>query len=155
MKDDLIDLPGAEAFLHEHFGAGVQHIQELGRGEWSVAFAYRFAGREYVARFGFFEEDFLKDRIVAKYTSERVPIPQIGEIGQYKNGFFALSERAYGHFLEQLDEHAIRAVLPNLLATLDAIQDTELSDTEGLWSVGCKGNSPPRKLAGSAAGCRQ
>jgi hygromycin-B 4-O-kinase len=142
MKDDLIDLPGAEAFLHEHFGADVQPIQELGKGEWSVAFAYRFAGREYVARFGFFEEDFLKDRIVAKYTSERVPIPQIGEIGQYKNGFFALSERAYGHFLEQLDEHAIRAVLPNLLATLDAIKELELSDTRGFGLWDAKGIAP-------------
>jgi hygromycin-B 4-O-kinase len=142
MKDDLIDLPGAEAFLHEHFGADVQHIQELGRGEWSVAFAYRFAGREYVARFGFFEEDFLKDRIVTKYTSERIPIPQIAAIRPYKNGFFALSERAYGHFLEQLDEHARRAVLPNLLATLDGIQDTELSDTEGFGLWDAKGIAP-------------
>src|ERR1051326_4410470 len=89
MQDDLIELPGAEAFLHEHFRADVQHIQELGRGEWSVAFAYRFAGYDYVARFGRFEEDFMKDRIVAKYRSERLPIPQIGEIGPYKNGFFA------------------------------------------------------------------
>lgn len=78
MKDYLIEFPGAEAFLHEHFGTDVQHIQELGRGEWSVAFTYRLDGHEYVARFGFFDEDFMKDRIVAQYTSERLPIPQIG-----------------------------------------------------------------------------
>lgn len=137
MKEDLIDLPGAEAFLHEHLGADVQHIQELGRGEWSVAFAYRFAGHDFVARFGFFDEDFRKDRIVAAYTSEKVPIPQIEEIGPYKNGFFALSERAYGNFLDQLDAHAMRAVLPNVLATLDAIQEIELSTTRGfgLWDA--------------------
>jgi hygromycin-B 4-O-kinase len=137
MKEYLIELSGAEAFLHEHFGAEVQHIQELGRGEWSVAFTYRLAEHEYVARFGFFDEDFMKDRIIAKYSSERVPIPQIEEIGQYKNGFFALSERAYGNFLDQLDEHAMRAVLPNLLATFDAIKEIKLSDTRGfgLWDV--------------------
>src|SRR5260370_17798477 len=112
MQEYLIELPGAEAFLHKHFGADIQHIQELGRGEWSVAFAYRFAGHEYVARFGVFDEDFMKDRIVAKYSSERVPIPQIGEIGQYKNAFFALSERAYGNFLVKHNKDAIPAFLP-------------------------------------------
>jgi hygromycin-B 4-O-kinase len=142
MKEYLIELPGAEAFLREHFGADVQHIQELGRGEWSVAFAYRFAGHEYVARFGLFDEDFMKDRIAAKYTSERVPIPQIGEIGQYKNGFFALSERDYGNFLEELDENAMRAVLPNLLATLDVIKEIALSDTRGFGLWDARGIAP-------------
>jgi hygromycin-B 4-O-kinase len=142
MKDYLIELAGAEAFLREHFGADVQHSQELGRGEWSVAFAYRFAGHDYVARFGLFDEDFMKDRIAATYTSERVPIPQIGEIGQYKHGFFALSERAYGNFLENLDENAMRAVLPNLLATLDALQELELSDTRGFGLWDAKGVAP-------------
>jgi hypothetical protein len=37
--------------------------------------------------------------------SERLPLPQIVEIGRYKNGFFAISERAYGHFLDRLDEN--------------------------------------------------
>jgi hypothetical protein len=61
MKEYLIKLPGAEAFLNEHFGANVQSIQELGRGEWSVAFAYCLDGHEYVARFGLFgDEDFMR-----------------------------------------------------------------------------------------------
>ncbi len=137
MTEYIIDLPGAETFLHEHFGADVQHIHELGRGEWAVAFAYRLAEHEYVARFGFFDEDFMKDRIVATYSSERVPVPRIGEIGPYKNGFFALSERAYGNFLDQLDENAMRAVLPNLLTTFDEIKEIELSTTRGfgLWDA--------------------
>jgi hygromycin-B 4-O-kinase len=142
MKEDLIDLSGAEAFLHEYLGADVQHIQELGRGEWSVAFAYHFAGHDTVARFGFFDEDFMKDRIVAPFSSQRVPIPQIKEIGPYKNGFFALSERAYGNFLDQLDEHTMRAVLPNLLATLDAIQEIELSTTSGFGLWDARGIAP-------------
>jgi hygromycin-B 4-O-kinase len=142
MKEYLIELPGAEAFLRERFGADVQRIQELGRGEWSVAFAYCLAGHEYVARFGFFDEDFMKDRIVAKYSSERIPIPQIGAIGSYKNGFFALSERAYGNFLDQLDEHAMRAVLPNVLATLDEIKAIELSNIRGFGLWDARGIAP-------------
>jgi len=137
MREDLIDLSAAKVFLHEHLGADVQHIQEVGRGEWSVAFSYRLAGYEYVARFGLFDEDFMKDRIVAKHSSESLPIPRIGDIGRYKNGFFALSERAYGNFLDKLDENAMRAVLPNLLATLDEIKEIDLSDTSGfgLWDA--------------------
>lgn len=131
MKEYLIELPGAQAFLHERFGANTQNIHELGRGEWSVAFAYRFDGREYVARFGLFGDDFMRDRIVAKYASGKLPVPQILEIGQYRNGFFALSERAYGNFLDQLDEDAMRAALPSLLRTLDAVREVELADTRG------------------------
>lgn len=142
MKEYLIELSGAEAFLHEHLGADVQYIQELGRGEWSVAFAYHFAGREYVARFGFFDEDFMKDRLVAKHTSEKLPIPRIEEIGRYKNGFFALSERAYGNFLDKLDENAMRSVLPSLLATLDAIKEIELSHTRGFGLWDARGTAP-------------
>ncbi len=142
MKEYLIELSGAEAFLHEHFGADVQHIQELGRGEWSVAFAYRLAGHEYVARFGLFDEDFMKDRIIAKYGSKRLPIPRIGEIGQYQNGFFALSERAYGNFLDKLDEKAMRAVLPNLLATCDVIKEIELRNTRGFGLWDARGIAP-------------
>ncbi|MEO7020768.1 MAG: aminoglycoside phosphotransferase family protein [Ktedonobacteraceae bacterium] len=142
MKEYLIELPGAEAFLHEHLGANVQHIQEVGRGEWSVAFAYRLDEHEYVARFGLFGEDFMRDRIVAKYTSERLPLPQIVEIGPYKNGFFALSERAYGNFLDKLDENAMRAVLPNVLETLDAVKEIELTDTSGFGGWDASGIAP-------------
>ena len=142
MKEYLIELPGAEAFLHGHFGANVQSIQELGRGEWSVAFAYRFDGHDYVARFGLFDEDFLRDRIVAKYASERLPLPQIVEIGRYKNGFFAISERAYGHFLDRLAENAMRTALPNLLETLDAVKEIELNDTSGFGGWDSRGMAP-------------
>ena len=84
----------------------------------------------------------MKDRIVATYSSQRVPIPRIGEIGPYKNGFFALSERAYGNFLDQLDENAMRAVLPNLLATFDAIKEIELSTTRGFGLWDARGIAP-------------
>ena len=142
MKEYLIDLPGTEAFLHEHFGANVQDVQEVGRGAWSVAFAYRWDGRDYVARFGLFGEDFFKDRIVGNYTAARAPLPQILEIGPYQQGFFALSERAYGHFLDQLDEHAMRAVLPHVLETLDAVKDIKLHNTAGFGLWGASGNAP-------------
>lgn len=139
MKAYLTELAGAEAFLREQFGTNVQHIQELGRGEWSVAFAYHLDGRDYVARFGLYDEDFLKDQFVAQYASASVPIPQISKIGRYKNGFYAISERAYGQFLDQLDEDTMRAVLPNLLGTLDAVKEINLDDTCGFGFWDAKG----------------
>lgn len=142
MKEYLIELPGAQAFLYERFGANVQHIQEVGRGEWSVAFAYRFEERDYVARFGFFEDDFRRDQIVAAHASDQLPIPQILEIGQYKHGYFVISERAYGEFLDQLDEQAMRAVLPNLLRTLDAVKEIELTGTSGFGHWDARGIAP-------------
>jgi hygromycin-B 4-O-kinase len=142
MKDSLIERAGAEAFLHEHLGANVQSIQEVGRGEWSVAFAYHLDGHDYVARFGLFGDDFMRDRLVAKYTSERLPLPQILAIGQYKNGFFALSERAFGHFLDKLDANEMRATLPNLFDTLDAVKEIKLQDTRGFGGWDARGIAP-------------
>lgn len=142
MKEFVIDLAGAQAFLHEHIGAHVQDVQEVGRGEWSVAFAYRWDGRDYVARFGLFVEDFYKDQHVGKHASASALLPRILEVGPYRHGFFALSERAYGQFLDKLDEHAMRATLPHLLETLDAVKDIELRDSSGFGLWDASGNAP-------------
>lgn len=142
MKAYLADLPSAETFLRDHLGPDVQHVQELGWGEWSVAFAYCRGGHEYVARFGLYDEDFHKDRLVGQYAATDLPLPCILEIGRYKQGFFAISERAYGQFLDQLDGEAMRATLSNLLETLDAVREVELSGSAGFGGWNAVGDAP-------------
>ncbi len=107
----------AEAFLVERFGAGVRAVCSVGHGEWSQAFTYACggeAGGQYVIRFSPFEEDFTKDRLAAGYGSPALPIPPIVELGQAFGGFYAISPRALGSYLDALEGVQLRALLPAL-----------------------------------------
>jgi hygromycin-B 4-O-kinase len=52
-----------------------------------------------------------------------------------RQGYFAVSERAQGELLDDLDDGGMRAALPRLLAALDALRDIDVSGTEGygIW----------------------
>jgi hypothetical protein len=60
-----VDVARVEAFLVTRFGADSSDVVHLGRGVWSQAFAFRRAGRDYVIRFGIYQEDFAKDQLVS------------------------------------------------------------------------------------------
>lgn len=107
----------------------------IGQGEWSTAYAYRHAGGEYVVRFGRYRDDFAKDRRAAGYRSRDLPIPVIGEIGEAFDGSYAISERAFGDMIDDLDAASMRAVLPSLFAALDAARNVDLANSSGygLW----------------------
>src|SRR5207249_1365252 len=52
-----------------------------------------------------------------------LPVPAVLEIGEALGGFYAVSERHFGVFLETLDEPGWRNVLPALLRALDALRE--------------------------------
>src|SRR3712207_1613835 len=92
----------ARVFLNEHFGDDVSEVSPIGQGEWSRAYAFCRAGADYIIRFSALDEDFRKDQLAAGYSSPDLPIPAVVEIGEIQGGFFAISERAYGEFLDDL-----------------------------------------------------
>jgi hygromycin-B 4-O-kinase len=117
-------------------GGQVTDITPVGHGEWSSAFTFRHAGDDYVARFSTFEDDFRKDQLAAiRYASRALPIPRILEVGQVFDGFYAISERAAGGFIDTLDEQALRRLLPSLFGVLDAVRQADVSRSSGfgLW----------------------
>src|SRR5207248_6640405 len=57
-------------------------------------------------------------------------------------GFYAISERAEGEFIDQLDEAQLRRVLPALFAMWDAAQHVDLSSTVGYGLWHADGRSP-------------
>jgi hygromycin-B 4-O-kinase len=71
-----------------------------------------------------------------------LPIPAIVEIGETSGGFFAISERASGGFLDDLDEDQMCGMLPALFAALDAARRVDLSASTGYGSWGADGNAP-------------
>lgn len=137
-----VDLAQAEAFLKGQFGGDASEVAPLGRGEWSKAFAFRLGGSDYVIRFGSHQEDFQKDRLAARFAGPALPIPPIVELGAAYGGYFAVSERVAGSYIDDADEGQMRALLPSLFAALDAARLADLSGTAGYGGWGADGHAP-------------
>jgi hygromycin-B 4-O-kinase len=114
----------------------------LGAGEWSQAYAFRVQRQELVIRFGAHREDFAKDARMGDAGFADLRVPRVLEIGDTRWGHYAISERARGGFLDELDGAQMRAVLPRLLALLDAIRGVDLAGSTGFggWSSEGRGS---------------
>ena len=137
----MLSAADAEVFLVARFGGEIRDVSPIGKGEWSRAYAFRRHGAEYIIRFSALDEDFRKDRIAARFGSRDLPIPAIVEIGEIEGGFFAISERAWGRFLDDLGEEEMRRMLPALFSALDAARRVDLSASTGYGGWGADGNA--------------
>jgi hygromycin-B 4-O-kinase len=131
-----------ETFLASRFGGQCSDVAPLGTGVWSKAFAFRRQGRDYVVRLGAHREDFAKDRLAARYAGPALPIPRVVEIGEAFGGHYAISERVFGGYIDDLDGTRMRALLPSLFAALDAVRLADLSGTTGYGGWGADGIAP-------------
>jgi hygromycin-B 4-O-kinase len=125
----------ARAVLRERLGAEVAALRRLAGGEFSRAFAGEVGGRGYVVRISDFphsEEAFAKDEYAWRhFASPALPIPAVVARGPAGQGHFAISERAAGVRLAELDPAAREAVLPAALDALDAIGRADVSGSRG------------------------
>ena len=137
-----VDRVRVEAFLASRFGRDCDDVAPLAAGVWSKAFAFRRLGRDYVIRFGLHQEDFAKDRLAARYACPALPIPRVVELGEAFDGYYAISERVFGTYIDDVDETQMRALLPSLFAALDAARLADLSGTTGYGAWGADGTAP-------------
>jgi hygromycin-B 4-O-kinase len=121
----------ARRFVADRYGRRATRIRALGAGDWSRAYHFVLDGMEAVIRFGGYVEDFRKDQMMAAHRCAALPIPRVLEIGTTGDGYFAVSERAPGELLDDLDGPGMRAALPALLATLDAMRGIDVSGSQG------------------------
>jgi hygromycin-B 4-O-kinase len=132
----------AQNFLVARFGSEVEGVARVGQGEWSIAYAFRRGGDDYVVRFGAHREDFAKDRLAGRYSAPDLPIPPVTEIGEAFGGFYAVAERAFGGYLDDLDGPKVRELLPALFAASDAARRVNLSATAGYGIWDAEGTAP-------------
>jgi hygromycin-B 4-O-kinase len=137
MKHYVVSINEAIIFLKDHLQSRAKNVEALNGGDWSAAYAYVLESKEYVIRFAATDEDFKKDQKVGNYATPKLHVPKIVEIGEALRGYFAISERNHGIFLDDLDGEQMRRTLPSLLSSLDEIREIDLSDTEGYgwWEV--------------------
>jgi hygromycin-B 4-O-kinase len=128
------------AFVAACLQCPVTDVARIALGEWSQAFSLRCGDADYIARFSAVEEDFAKDRLAAAFAAPDLPIPPIIAMGRAFDGFYAISRRAFGEFIDDLDATRMRAVLPSLFRALDAARATDLSKTMGYGGWGANGN---------------
>lgn len=136
-----IDATAAAAFLGSLLGdAQPVEVTPIGAGAWSRAFAFSHDGRPCVVRFGALREDFERDRIAAAFSSAALPVPQMVAMGDAFGGYYCITERAYGDFLDEADGVQMRRILPALFAALDAARCIDLSASVGYGTVDVDGN---------------
>jgi hygromycin-B 4-O-kinase len=123
-----ITIDQARTFLADRYRATATAVAELRGGDWSSAFAFQLDGRDFVARFGQWRDDFEKDAAAMAFASPDLPIPRVLEIGDAFDGAYAISERHFGIFLEELDAEGFRLVLPALLRALDTMRSAPVRD---------------------------
>lgn len=141
MNGKPVLLGDAAGFLDERYAGQARDVAELGGGDWSRAFSFRLAGRDLVARFGFYGEDFAQDQRAMAFAGPDLPVPEVLETGLALGGAYAISQRCYGVFLETLDEAGWRRLLPALVRALDTLRQLPApapagggSWREWLWS---------------------
>jgi hygromycin-B 4-O-kinase len=146
MLNKLTLQPSAVAdFLRARLGnIDPRTIQPVGHGEWSTAFYVQHADeyRDLVVRFSATDDDFRKDQRALRYASRRLPLANLLEIGEAFGGFYAISERAFGEFIEHRDAAAMQRLLPSLFDVLDAVRTVDISDTLGFGLWHADGSAP-------------
>lgn len=138
-----LDAEQARALLAAN-GHDTTDLVPLTGGLWSATFAFTEARRGYIVRFHERRDDLEKDRFAMRWSSSRLRIPRMVEIGDTPAGPCGISERAEGAPIDDLDEGGMRTLLPALFATLDAIRDASVAGTRGYGLWHGDGNAPNR-----------
>src|SRR5438309_1410019 len=118
-KDGGVDVRRARLFLTSHFTCEPSAVALIGEGAWSRCFGFRLGEADLVIRFGNHVDDFQKDQYAYAYAAPDLPIPQVLEIGEAFDGYYAISTRAYGVPLETLDASEWLAIVPAVVAALE------------------------------------
>lgn len=141
-KGKEISSQQAEAFLIATRKMNVTGVAQIGEGAWSRCFGFRQGDKELVIRFGSYVDDFQKDQLAAHYATAALPIPAVLDIGNAFGGYYAISTRVHGVPLENVDRAQWRALVPSLVAAMEAMRTADLSATSGMGGWGLEQKAP-------------
>jgi hygromycin-B 4-O-kinase len=138
---DVIDAGQAQSFLSHHFNANASGVALIGAGAWSRCFGFECDGRQLVARFGHHRDDFEKDRRAFAWSSPKLPIPEVHGLGTAYNGFFAISDRAFGRPMESCAALEWERLVPAVADAFEAMRAADISDKPNWGGWDAAGNA--------------
>ena len=121
-----VPLVDVERFLVSHHDGPIELLAPLPGGFWSAAYAYRAGGRDLVLRLGTIPEGFEADRAAMTFNGPDLPVPTVVAVGRAFGVGYAISERHFGRFLEDVRaEESLRSapMLGSLLRALRTIEE--------------------------------
>lgn len=143
MSFEQLKLTDAEAqqFLSTHYDTPVTEVTGLSGGNWSQAFGFKCDDNDRVVRFGKHSADYIIDQFASRFAADNLPIPRVLEVGEFSDGYFAISERAFGTMIDDLGHEGMKRIIPSLMATLDAMRAADISETSGFGALNADGKS--------------
>lgn len=137
-----VTLQQATHFLADYVSNGVSNIELIGEGAWSRCYGFQQGNQQRAIRFGKYLDDFEKDQVASRYGSPALPIPQLFEIGNAFDGYYAISSRVHGIPLESVSATQWQALVPSLGAAMEAMRTADLSNTTGWGGWGLDRTAP-------------
>ncbi len=137
-----VESAAIDSFMREHFGSDGIDVKMIADGEVSQAGIVETANGTKVVRFSkHTDEGYQKDKFAYEhFRSLLVPIPQIEEIDTLPDGtYYAVSELAPGTTLDKLTADELKATLPSMIQTMEAIHQTTPVGS-GFGSIQLDGN---------------
>ncbi|HZR42730.1 MAG TPA: phosphotransferase, partial [Ktedonobacteraceae bacterium] len=149
---EAIDLTFAQ-HLVESSGFHAGGLEPLVGGETTQAYGFESSGERFVLRVNA-HRGYERDRLARELVLGRVPVPELLAYGKQDGKFWAISRRAPGVIVSLLSSREQADLVPQLVETLRAIHQVDVSTTSGFGPLQEDGTGCyptwARYLAGSA-----
>lgn len=136
MNDPRTELPQETIvkFLESYFDCAIKRLSPLKPGHFAQVYAFQVDDLKYVIRVvtspkatSFAKEQFIFDHLL----SEQIPVARNLHIGQTDEFCFAIAYRFPGVTVDRLSQPEHEAVVAQLIALLDAIHQTDVTQYHG------------------------
>ena len=127
----------AESTIKQNYKSDevVKTLTPLKGGEWSAAYKFSEKGSDFVIRLSHTTENFYRDSIAARWSSQRLPIPQIIRMGRCQDHYYAISPFFRGEPFEMLSAADLEKTIPDFLSMMATLQSVSLDSTEGFGTI--------------------
>lgn len=116
------------SFLQKKIDPQITSLEFLTGGEMSQAFGFKSKNKEYVIRFFKWDDTFKKDKFAHdNYSSDKLPIPKVYEIGKYSDElFYCISSRAKEITLDLLSPELQIKMMDEEIKLMHALHSTKV-----------------------------
>lgn len=143
-----IDGPAALQFLKQTFSPDITSLEAIRAGETSQVFSFHCGAGDFIIRVNKSKNGFEKDEYAcAHFCSAAVPIPETVQSGKIDEAlFYSITRKASGKTLDLLKHEEMP--LSGLIATLEALHATDISQTSGCGGWNAQGHGAQKNWAG-------